>query len=92
MSENIEENRAKQRAEWYARDMPIPSPTMDWKRTTEIQPEIGRKYLVITNGWESRDAFIRIMTGYQLMGCMRPEIVRGRAEWIALITNPIGAP
>lgn len=92
MSETVEANRAKQQAEWYARDMPIPSPTMDWKRPNEIKPEIGRQYVVITNGWEWRDVYIRTMTGYELLDRMRLEIVRGRPEWIAMITNPIGAP
>lgn len=61
---------------------------MRWIAAADAKPKIGEYYVVKTNGGEWRDCDLMIMPAPLLRNYMRPEIVRGRPLFVALVTDP----
>lgn len=61
---------------------------MHWIKAEEVKIENGNYYLVRTNGREYGDHDLHLWPAPLLERHMRPEIVRGRPVWVALVTEP----
>ena len=63
---------------------------MIWEKAEKTDIDPDAHYLVQDNGHEWRDFDLSIMIGRMVIHKLQPNYVRGRPEWIAKITRPIG--
>jgi len=63
-------------------------PDMKWIAAEDARPKDGEMYVVKTNGADWSDCDLFIWPAPLLRAYMKPEIVRGRPLFVALVTNP----
>lgn len=69
-------------------DLRLTRPTMMWQRAGDADIDTSAYYLVKTNAGEWRDMEWCVAKGAMVNFWLRPEFVRGRALWVAKITDP----
>ena len=59
-----------------------------WRKPKDVEIQIGKMYLVWTNGQEWRDNHIHLWPAPMVSHNLKPEIIRGKILWIAEVTEP----
>ncbi len=68
---------------------PVSAPAaMEWRSAGGVVPEVGKFYLVHTDGAEWGDSHTQLWPAPMLEHALRPQVVRGRPLWVAEVTDP----
>lgn len=63
---------------------------MKWMKAEGAVIDKDGNYLVKTNGAEWNDGDLKLLPGFVVKKLLEPNVVRGRAVWVARITDPEG--